>query len=305
MTSPDLLGLPAPPLGGLKWKKVLFYLAETAITGSEHLAYNYGMQMRALPTFEGDQAADEWRRFQVVFDNNRSVVNADMAVFTVDVVNYTNGAIDSSWTQTDHTQVHDQLFGFVQAIGVHINNRYTCTRIRAYRMIFNPYPNPMPPTMEGDDPFANSGPPTFDVAHTTAMTGGNTSADVICTTITEETPLRAHWGRFYTPPIGSALVDANGRLFAANIDSIAAAWNNCLTSLAALDFYTVVPTTQQNKKRVRTLQNVTGIHVDDVPDVIRRRRPKYVGYRRRYDEAFPAGLSMGTNLPLEDTAPDT
>lgn len=284
----SLAALPVPPLNAVKYKKVLWWVAETVIQSTEYLQYDYGMQMRALPTLDGDAPADEWRRFMVICDNTASAVTSDQAVFTIDVLNYTNGQIDSSWTNADYSTVAGSaIHTFLDSIKQYLNSRYTLTQVRAYRMAFNPAPTlPLPPSYV-DKPFADAGPPDWVWNPTPlAFTGSATNEDVCCTSITEETPLRRHWGRFYTPPTAT-MAQTNGRFSIVGVDTFASAWHNALGTMAAQNFYTVVPNTRQKKQPIRTLSNVTGIHVDDIPDVIRRRRPKYVGYKRHYDEATP------------------
>jgi hypothetical protein len=290
--------LPLPPSTAVRFLKILWHVTEVVATG-DIFAYSYGMQMRSLPGPGETTEPDEWRRFQVVFDNNQSVVNADMAVFTIDVLNYTNGAIDNSWTQADYDAVQNQLSTFLAALSVRISNRWTWTATRVYRMIFTPQPPlPFPPTAI-DKPFEDSGPPVHVYPNATAMTGSGNNIDQFACSVTEETPLRGHWGRFYLPTLSQAQLGANGRLTTVAVDAIADAYNTFTANLAANNFYTVVPNTQNRKQPIRALSNVTGIHVDDVPDVIRRRRPKYVGYKRVHDVNTPAGRSEGMRAELE------
>jgi hypothetical protein len=51
------------------------------------------------------------------------------------------------------------------------------------------------------------------------------------------------------------------------------------SGLAGSDFQIAVPVTSIDKVDARVLLNVTSVQIDDIPDVIRRRRPKFAALR--------------------------
>lgn len=256
--------LPQPPPTLPPWAKVLWYLAETVAIGVTYLQFDSGQEIQPTAGTPDDPTATTWRRFQMVYENNISVERADDQVFTIDLVNYTNNAIDNTWTPADYTVCDTNIGVFCATLVSVIPTWLTLTQIRAYRMTFNPYTNPKP--------FAASGAPEYMSTKNVPGTGGGLVAPQATTTVTELTPVRKHWGRFYLPTMASSVYAAGGRLATAQVDAIAAAANKMYGDLAANQFYPVVPVVQVDKQPVRALQGVTQVRVDDVGDVVRRRR---------------------------------
>jgi hypothetical protein len=273
--------LPPPPPALPIWARVLYYLAESVAIGIGFKQYEWGLEMKGTETGSLDTNPDEWRRVRLRWDDTMSNDPADSQVMTFDVVNYTNGALDSSWTDADHQAVDAAFRNFVFAGIAHTPGRLTCKDISQYRMAFNGYSN--------EKPFAPSGPPVWSSNPAATGTGNGQTAPQGCSTITELTPLRKHWGRSYVPSLSTEAYDVAGRITNATIVALAASYNDLVTALHASDFFTVVPTTQSEKAPLRALQQVTGCKVDDVPDVIRRRRPKSVKASVTHDVDTPLG----------------
>jgi hypothetical protein len=259
--------LPPPPPTLPPWAKVLWYIAETVAIGISWKLFDYGQAMKAIGLGTDSEAPDEWRRFQVRWADQVSQDAADDQMFTIDVVNYTNGAIDSTWNDTDHTQVLTAINNLLTGIASSTSNRYTCQEVKGYRMAYNPLSNVKP--------FAESGPPVASSAPNVTGSGGSASSPQVCSTVTERTPVRANWGRAYMPCLGSSQIDTNGRLLAACRIAYGAAWQAFVEELGANQFHLVVPSTQSNKVPLRALQAVTAVSVDDVIDSHHRRRHKH------------------------------
>lgn len=68
---------------------------------------------------------------------------------------------------------------------------------------------------------------------------------------------------------------SSGRFSNSYVDSVAGATNTLVTSAASSDFYLVVYSKTKN-----ALLNVESVEVDNVPDVVRRRRWKTATYKK-------------------------
>lgn len=266
-----LASLPSPPATLPPWAKVLYYVAETVAIGVGFLNFDFGAPMSSTGGAAGGPDPDTWRRFVLHFADNQSAEPADDQVFTVDVVNLTDGQVDSTWNQSDYDQAMYALGSFAAALRSHIVSRLVCDRISAYVMAFRPYSELKP--------FAESGPPEFVQAQAYAGAAGPNVGPQGCSTITEETPSRAHWGRIYSPTIGTTSIGNDGRLTGAARSALATALHDTYAALMTNQLYPVVPTTQVDKVPARTLQAVTGVRVDDVLDVHRSRRHKFAQNR--------------------------
>jgi hypothetical protein len=84
--------------------------------------------------------------------------------------------------------------------------------------------------------------------------------------------VRHSWGRTYLP-FGGSLVD--GRATNANCDAIANATNTLFGSAAGNDFHPVVVS-----KALNSALGIDTLEVDNVVDIIRRRRWKHTTYRK-------------------------
>jgi hypothetical protein len=85
--------------------------------------------------------------------------------------------------------------------------------------------------------------------------------------VTEETAVRKRWGRFYIPGFVVTDVSTSGRFAGSVITQIADAAQTMYNEMngAGRGFVSY-------RRADATFQLVSGIRVDDVPDVIRRRR---------------------------------
>lgn len=117
---------------------------------------------------------------------------------------------------------------------------------------------------------------TKNVAGTLA---GNPLPDQSATSITFETGSRRHWGRAYVPGPGSGNMTVNAKWNSAYVDAIAAATDTLLNSMGT-NAAKIVPVVVS--LRYRGILSLAAIQVDDVPDVIRRRRAKQKTYAKAY-----------------------
>lgn len=117
---------------------------------------------------------------------------------------------------------------------------------------------------------------------TTASVAGTLVADrmpdQLAVDVTLRTASRKHWGRFYVVGIGTTKYEkAYGRPANTTCDSLATATRTAYLAEDAASIALVVCSKQH-----QGILTVDEIHCDNVPDVIRRRRPKQASYRKSY-----------------------
>jgi hypothetical protein len=266
--------LPKPPAGVGGWSRVIVYLVETLAQGITWQLYQWGTPIN----HSQDPDPGEWRRFAFHFADTSSQDPADDQVFTMDFVNLTNGDVDSSWDAGDYADFDPAVRAFLTALAPLFANRLTCDYVNAYRMSFNPYLPPGSPD-ELKKPFADSGPPEHQFLINEVGTGQG-QAPQVTSTVSEITLSRSHWGRMYLPNLATSSVAISGRLTNAAADAYCQAVHDLYDTMATLQFYAVVPTTQIDKHAARTLQFVNGVRVDDVVDVHRSRRHQHALYKK-------------------------
>lgn len=192
----------------------------------------------------------------------------DHAQIGINIVNITGGNIDTTWTTGDYTTCEGFLDEWVNVLAPYIHQSHTLVD---YRWYVRQFAVPMTAVKR----FADTGPPARITPKSTAMLGIGTCLPYqSAMSVTLRTPTPRHWGRFYLPGIPPANMAASSRLLSSVTVSLANNVAELADDLAGQDFQMVVPTTQVNRVLVPALQTVTSIQVDDVPDVIRRRRPK-------------------------------
>lgn len=97
-------------------------------------------------------------------------------------------------------------------------------------------------------------------------------------TMTFVTPSRRHWGRVYLPGLAQANYDMSyGRFNSTNVDTVSGYWHTFLGSLASAGLEQVVPS-----RKYQALLSLSELHMDDVVDIVRRRRAKQPNYRKVY-----------------------
>lgn len=224
-----------------------------------------------FPSTQDAVSEVQWRRLVTVYSRETPVgTTEDVAVCTFDIVNITGGQVDTSWTTTDFTTVEGHMDAFQN---VWAANAYAGFILNEYRWYSMAFANPM--TLERR--FLPSGAP---VRITPKNIPGTVLVEPlpyqVAFSVTERTSIPRHWGRFYLPGFtANATSAANaGRWEASTIGTIANAAETLYAACAAAELFFVVPSTQQDNILGPALLGVTNIQIDDVPDTIRRRRPK-------------------------------
>lgn len=260
-----LLGLTSAQAKFAKW---LIRAAENAIPAAvAWLADDLLANPEAAPELEWRRVVTQW-----VKATPTGTVE-DIATFKFDVVNVTADELDVTWTTTDYGNVMTPLGVFRSAIVPYVNPAYSYQGTKIYRMRFNPVADPA-------KPFLDTGAPAYATSGT--LVPGTQTGSLpyqVAQSVTLRTAWPKHWGRVYLPTPGSAAFDSYGRLTSTQRSGIAGAVKTLLGSWHDAGFYPVIPVTQVEKQVFHGLLDVTEIVADDVPDVIRRRRPKQVGAR--------------------------
>jgi hypothetical protein len=233
-----------------------------------------------------DEPNAEWRRLSFHYEWVGSTDAHDDMYFNLDLVNITGGAVDSSWTTSDYTTCEAALTTFATSIAAIQSSTARLKEWRWYIASYNPYTEAKP--------FAPHGPPERVTAVSIAGTGNTTPlAPQSAVSVTLLNPFPRNWGRFYIPAIGNTAVNIGigpARLANAQCDAVATATQTLITNLASHQFQVVTPITQLGVgargsagagTANRRLAQVTGIQVDNVLDVIRRRRLHAVTYRKK------------------------
>lgn len=196
----------------------------------------------------------------------------DLAQTSLDIMNYTSGDLDPTWTTGDFTTVDAAISTFMSALLPYQQPSHSKHSSRYYGMRFNPAEWPA-------RRFADTGPPLYGTDFTASPGTGSAGAYQTAATITEKTALPKHWGRLYVPGLSTGALDSNGRISSTARTGILGAFTALGVTLRAADFYPVVPVTQVNKAMAFGLLSIRMVTVDDVPDVQRRRRPKQTAAR--------------------------
>lgn len=95
----------------------------------------------------------------------------------------------------------------------------------------------------------------------------------VASTITFKTAGRRHWGRSYVPGLTANALGTNGRIAAAYRSVFLSAFQQLVNDLFANSVNTDIVVWSS---KYRAIMGVREIQVDDVPDIIRRRRAKQV-----------------------------
>jgi len=187
----------------------------------------------------------------------------DRGQFGLHWVNVTGGDPDFTWTAADFAAAETLLTNFWSGHTAYFPNTIRAVEIRWYA--FGPGVAAPNPTVRV----------TPIVAQTPGASGGSGPRQLACA-MTLKTPLRKHWGRFYLPITGSATCDASGRLPSATVDGLAVGLNTLALGDTGQGVFPCV------YDRVRHgVFGISAVQVDDIPDVIRRRRPSTTLYRKQ------------------------
>lgn len=259
---PSPIPAPLPP-----WARTLLQLVPLITAGLQEALQYIGTMNDNTGT-----ANSEWRRVLLTGKPVGSVDAADNWVTTMDLVNITNGTIDNSWTSGDYSTTDAILQSLCSGWAAHMNSHHTFVDIRYYRMAFNPLTDPRP--------FQKTGPPDHIAVAPYVGQAGGTQAPQVAMTTTDRTAYPKHWGRNYWPhPVPTFATDGM-HILQATVDAWATALGGFYGNLMTAQFFPVTVVTQVDKVPTRGLLTTSALQVDNVYDVVRRRRTHQTTYRK-------------------------
>lgn len=181
---------------------------------------------------------------------------------TIHWINTTGGDLDTTWIAADYAAVESAVATMWTALSSYIGQDFRLVEHRWYAY----GPGVVKPN-----------PPSRVTTLGTPIVGGGAlgAAHQMAETVTLRTPLRRHWGRFYLP-ISSKSLGVGGQFLTAGVDAIHSAARTML--LAPGTAQGIYPVVYDRARHVAL--GVTAIEADSVPDVIRRRRPRTVMYKK-------------------------
>lgn len=195
----------------------------------------------------------------------------DVAQISFEFVNWTAGVPDDTWTDADFVTVEGYLDTWWTAVKPQVSSTHTLSQYRWYE--FGPR---LPLSDKGNE---MPGPPRRITARSSAGTMvTQVLPPQVAMSVTFKTALRRHWGRIYVPGPCLTSESAPGRIAGATRTAIAGATDALFDSCSGADFSPMVysPT----KRRAYSIE---AVQMDDVFDVIRRRRMKTTTARTIYN----------------------
>jgi hypothetical protein len=222
----------------------------------------------------------ELRKVQFIWSiTDAATAMEDARVATFHLLKAPGGTPTSDWLAADFTAL-DTAFGtWWTTLKTRFASHLSYDRLKVYKA----GPGIVPPQ-----------PPVYDADKTVPGTGGtNTTPPQVAISVTEIAGSKRYWGRFYLPNPAQVEIGSFGRIAVATQTAIADATDTLYTSLRSATLEPVVyraPLPERETKAGATLParpgsawTVEKVQVDDVFDVIRRRRFKYPTLRVQRD----------------------
>lgn len=209
-----------------------------------------------------------------VLSFDRTFANAiaeDQAQISFEFVNTTAGAVDNTWTTTDFTTLEGYINTWWGAFKSNVDPGHKLATIKWYA--FGPS---LPLSDKGNE--LRGAPRRVTVVNTPGTSGGFVLPLQVAVSVTFKTALRRHWGRIYVPGCTAVVLDSSARIASAFRTTLGAATDALFDSASAADFLPVVYSPKKRKA-----YSIEAVQIDDIPDVIRRRRAKRTGARTIYN----------------------
>jgi hypothetical protein len=222
----------------------------------------------------------ELRKVQFIWSmTDTAPATNDARVITFHLAKLSGGAVVDTWGAPDFAAVDAAYTAWWTALKVKLSDSLVWDRLKLYKA----GPAIVPPQV-----------PVYDADKNVSATGttGLIPPQVACS-VTEIAGSKRYWGRFYLPTPASSCFTFAGRFDTAFLTVVADATDTLYTALRTANIEPVVyraPLPERETRAGSTLPARAGsawtvekIQVDDVPDVIRRRRHKYPNLRVQRD----------------------
>jgi hypothetical protein len=196
----------------------------------------------------------EFNLVQAVFDRSALTPNEDVAVVTMHIRKHISLAPDvGPITDTERSDFSTKFQTFFNAIKSNVSSKVVLRELRYYDVPSGPGIDMGPP--KKIEPFGIGG-----------LSAAAALPPQCAVSVTFKTSVRKQWGRFYLPGFVTSSLDVNGRLAVANCTAIANAAGPLCSRAGTGANLTIFSRVGWNDHDVQLVQ------VDDIVDVIRRRR---------------------------------
>lgn len=206
-----------------------------------------------------------------------SALREDVAMTSIWVAKTVGGNLWSMIPLAELASLETALFLFNSALASMQENGWTLAEI-AWHQVNEHTPRTAPdPTTGAPGTGQKMGPATrTTIAGVAGTVSGTRLPDQVAETITLRTVGRRHWGRLYIPGLSANSLQTDyGRWLAFTVDSVATAFNSLHDTWQTAGYQ--IGVWSQLHPAFLTVKQ---IECDDVPDIVRRRRPKQTGYRK-------------------------
>lgn len=229
----------------------------------DHGGLSFWDAYREDPTFIGQKVVFVFDKPAEDFLSTRDAMQTGFALFKI-----SGSDPDASWDGSDFSNaetIFDTWWGAVKS--------YFSTQLKLeeYRW-YQEGPAIVPPN------------PAHRIT-SVAVAGTNSNAALppqVSSTVTLQTPLRKYWGRCYLPQLAVDVLTSSGtdtgRMNSTFVDAMATAAHDMFDDLGGIGLIPAV-----YSRTGKSFLAVTGVEVDDVPDIQRPRRPATTGYRNQQD----------------------
>lgn len=222
----------------------------------------------------------ELRKVQMIWSvADAAVSQEDARVCTFHLIKAPGGVASSDWVAADFTAMMSALDYFWTALAPLYPQEVMWDRVKVYR----DGPAIVPPQV-----------PVFDQDKNVSGTdGANPLPPQVAISVTEIAGVKRHWGRFYLPNATVSILTGYGRMsgtaqttIATAVDALYTAW--VAAGLVPVVYRKALPERETKSgatlpARAASAWSVEKVQVDDVLDVIRRRRFKYPTLRVQRD----------------------
>jgi len=192
---------------------------------------------------------------QAMVDRTAYQADMDDAIFT------THWEQPTSFDTAARTAGTTKLKTFWTAVQALVSNKATLREVRWYDV---PETAPYKPIFVETIPVVSGG-----------ATGSAAPLPTqVAMSVTFKTANRKNWGRFYLPCLTSSVLSTNGYFDTSPVDIVA-------TAADALTNRSLTPYMCIWSKTTGVAQDPMFVQVDDVPDVVRRRRANVTTYRKQ------------------------